>query len=202
MKESWDTLCDDVQNLKEQLEELLEMVPQSAKFHQKTNAINKVWKRLQKGVNDVDQFISPVKSVKVSCPLLEDAEFKKTWQFWKEYLNEQHGIVMRSRAELMSLKRMMDISEGKPEVAIKTLEFVMSRSTDKNFYKVKETELAPEPADKTNGKTVIKLPANYLRTPTAAPSGGEEAKKIKQKTIGEEIEEFRESKARGKKSKK
>lgn len=205
MKESWDSLCDDVQNLKEQLEELLEMVPQSAKFHQKTNAINKVWKRLQKGVNDVDQFITPVKSIKVVSPLLEDGDFKQAWQLWKDYLNEQWGIVMRSRAELMGLKRMADIAEEKPALAIKYLEFAMSRM-DRNFYKVNETEM-PKDSEKTNGKTVIKLPANYVRTPAGVPSGGgatvnqeKPVMKVKQKTIEEEIEEFKASKAKSRKA--
>lgn len=164
MREQWETLCAETQNLKEQLEELLEMLPLSAKFQQKTNAINKRWKRLQHAVNDVDQFITPVKSVKVVSPLLESEDFKKAWQFWKEYLNEQHGIVMRSRAELMGLKRMHDLTEGKPELAIKYLEFAMSRPTDKNFYKVNEAELVPAAQEeKPAGKTVIKLPPNYLK---------------------------------------
>lgn len=193
MKEQWDILLNETQNLKEQLEEMLEMVPLSAKFHKKTSEITKVWKRLQRAVNDVDQFITPVKSIKVVSPLLEDGDFKQAWQLWKDYLNEQWGIVMRSRAELMGLKRMADIAEEKPALAIKYLEFAMSRM-DRNFYKVNETEM-PE---KTNGKTVIKLPANYLRTPAGVPSGGgapgneeKPVMKVKQKTIEEEINEFK-----------
>jgi len=166
MRQSWDTLLNETQSLKEQLESLLEMVPQSAKFHKKTQEINKVWKRLQRAVNDVDQFITPVKSVKITSPLLEDAEFKATWQLWKEYLNEQHGIVMRSRAELMGLKRLAEISESKPDVAVKYLEFAISRPTDKNFYKVNELETKTETAEKPTGKTIIKLPPGYQKAPT------------------------------------
>ena len=163
MKESWEILTTETANLKELLESLLEMVPQSARFHKKTTEINKQWKRLQKAVNEMDKFITPVKSIKVISPLLSYPEFRKTWQLWKEYLSEQHGIIMRSRAELMGLKRLMEITDGNPGLAVKYLEFAISRPTDKNFYKVKDVECTEEPGD-LPVKKVIKLPAQYQST--------------------------------------
>ena len=162
MKEEWENLLTEMSNLKDDLESLLEMVPLSAKFHQKTNSINKIWKRLQRAVNQVDQYITPVKSVKVTSPLLSDADFKTAWKMWKDYLNEQHGIVMRSRAELMGLKRLAEISEGNPGKAIKYLEFAISRPTDKNFYKVNDIDANPDNDDREPPKKVIKLPSQYL----------------------------------------
>lgn len=164
MKEEWENLLTEMSNLKDELETLLEMVPLSAKFHQKTSSINKIWKRLQRAVNQVDQYITPVKSIKVTSPLLSDPDFKSAWQMWKDYLNEQHGIVMRSRAELMGLKRIAEISEDKPELAIKYLEFAISRPTDKNFYKVNDTEIAQENKEEENPKKIIKLPKQYIST--------------------------------------
>ena len=125
--------------------------------------MNKAWKKVQRTFQAMDPFISPVKSVLVNSPLLVNAEFTATWQFWKDYLNEQHGIVMRSRNELMALKRLMDISAEKPELAVKYLEFAMSRG-DKNFYVVKETEETAKPGTQsTGGKMVVNVPAMYLQ---------------------------------------
>lgn len=144
MKEHWENLLTEIENLREELETLLEMVPQSPKFYKKASGINKIWKRLQKGVNQVDQFISSVKSVKVNSVLLNDSGFKETWQLWKDYLNEQHGIVMRSRSELMGLKRLGEISGDNPRLAIRYLEYAISRPTDKNFYKVNDIDSGEE----------------------------------------------------------
>lgn len=161
MKDHWETLGSELQSFKEQLEGLLEMLPQSNKFYQKTTVLNKGWKKVQRACDEMDPFISPVKSVLVNSPLLANNEFKATWQYWKDYLNEQHGIVMRSRTELMALKRLMEISAEKPELAIKYLEFAMSRG-DKNFYLVKEVEEPAKPgAQNGTGKLVVNVPVQY-----------------------------------------
>jgi hypothetical protein len=198
MKQTWEITEACIQDFKEQLEELLEMLPQSAKFYKKTGDINKAWKKVQKSLNDMDQFISPVKSVDVKSPLFSDAAFKESWQLWKDYLNEQHGLFMRSRAELMALKRISDISDANAAAAIRYLEFAMSRM-DKNFYKVNETEEPKKPDAASNGKTIIKLPLQYLsiKNEKLEIKNEKEEKKppiFHQKTIGEEIAEFKKSK--------
>jgi hypothetical protein len=164
MKDHWEKLGNDAHSLKEHIEEMLEMVPQSARFYKLTGDINKAWTKFQKAMNDMDQFIAPVKSVEVKCALLTDAAFAETWVMWKEYLNEQHGLTMRSRAELMALKRIVDLSENNAAKAVKYLEFAMGR-IDKNFYKVNEVELPANTAGTSaaTGKTIIKLPAKYAQ---------------------------------------
>lgn len=208
MKQEWENIGTEIHNVKQELENLLEMLPQSAKIHKQVNALNKVWKRLQKSIGDFDAFVMPVKSVKVSSPLLEDPDFRKAWQNWKEYLSEQHGIVMRSRAELEALKRMGLYTDDKPEPAIKYLSFAISRM-DKNFYVVKNDPLfMGEPEEKETKKTGISLPPQYSnsvhRSNSSPPAGGEvpSAKRdgevkggeVKQKTLQEEINEFKQSK--------
>ena len=160
MKQTWDVTEKHILEFKEELEKLIENLPKSAKFHQQTAAINKRWKKVQFSLNEMDQFITPVKSIEVKCKLLEDPAFLESWNFWKDYLNEQHGIFMRSRAELMSLKRIMDFSNNNAQTAIRYLEFAMGRM-DKNFYKVNETE-EPKKPDASNTKPfVLKLPEKY-----------------------------------------
>lgn len=161
MKDHWETLGNELHNFKGQLEELIEMLPQSNKFYQKITVLNKGWKKIQRACDDMDPFISPVKSVLVNSPLLVNADFKATWQFWKDYLNEQHGIVMRSRTELMALKRLMEISTEKPELAVKYLERAMAGGY-KNFFEVKEVEEPAKPgAQQATGKLVVNVPVQY-----------------------------------------
>lgn len=170
MKQTWEAAENNLMDFKIQLEELLDMLPQSVKFNQKNAKLIKAWKKVQSSLNEMDKFITPVKSIDVKSPLLADAGFRAGWNMWKEYLNEQHGIFMRSRAEMMSLKRLMDISENNVANANHYLEFAMSR-LEKNFYKVND---APEPKksdNATTGKFVIKLPEKYRNKPVEPLEG-------------------------------
>jgi hypothetical protein len=204
MQEHWEKVGDELTAVKEQIEALLEMVPQSQKFYTATANINKQWKKLQHAVNEMDPFITPVKSVAVTSALLAHEALAAAWTLWKEYLVEQHGLHLRSRAELMALKRLSEISGAKPDVAVRYLEFAMSRA-DKNFYVVNEQAL-PEPATTTQqgGKTVIKLPAQYSPTPSLPVGEGAKAsspvaaaKPANGFNLKDEVEKFKSSRKTG-----
>lgn len=184
MKQTWDKFGNHIHNFKTELESLIEIVPQSGKIHKQVNRVNKAYNYLIKSAKDMDQFVAPVKSVQVDSPLLADADFKATWKFWKDYLHEQHGVIMRTRAELMALKRLMEFSGEKPATAIRYLEFAMG-GLYANFFKVKETD-NPETKNGEEKKMVVQVPSNYIPTPPVL--------KVKQKTIIEEIEEFQKNK--------
>lgn len=114
MKQTWEAAETSIMIFKQELEELHELLPKSVKIHQKVASLNKAWKKMQTSLNEMDKFITPVKSVEVKSVMLNDPVFRESWTLWKEYLNEQHGIFMRSRAELVGLKRLMDISDNNP----------------------------------------------------------------------------------------
>jgi hypothetical protein len=160
MKQSWEKAEQSIMVFKQELEELHELLPKSVKIHQKTASLNKAWKKVQVSLNEMDKFITPVKSVDVKSKLLNDVKFRESWVLWKEYLNEQHGIFMRSRAELMGLKRLMDISGDNPEKAVSYLEYAISR-LEKNFYQVKEQEESKHTDKNSSKPLVIKLPSKY-----------------------------------------
>lgn len=164
MKQSWEAAEKAIVLFQEELEELYTLLPKSVKIHQQLAKLNKSWKKVKLTLNEMDKFITPVKSVDVKSKMLENEPFREAWVLWKEYLNEQHGIFMRSRAELMGLKRMMDISGDNPEKAIFYLEYSMSR-LEKAFYKVNEAE-EPKHGKKDSKPFVFKLPA-HLKKQTA-----------------------------------
>jgi len=160
MKQSWERAETSIMVFKQELEELYDLLPKSVKIHQKTATLNKAWKKVQISLNEMDKFISPVKSVDVKSNLFNNEKFREAWILWKDFLNEQHGIVMRSRAELMALKRMLDITSDNPDKAIFYLEYAMSR-IEKNFYKVDEHVDAKQTDKNGIHPIVIKLPAKY-----------------------------------------
>ena len=163
MKQSWEAAEKAIIKFQEELEELYTMLPKSVKINKQLAALNKSWKKVKFTLNEMDKFITPVKSVDVKSKMLENEAFRETWVMWKEYLNEQHGIFMRSRAELMALKRIMDISGDNPEKAISYLEYSMSR-LEKAFYKVNEVEESKH-AKKDHKPFIVKIPSKYKNQP-------------------------------------
>lgn len=104
------------------------------------------WNKTKKLANAFDDFISPVDPIKVESPFDQD-DFRYIWKTWKEYLCEQHGKLMKSRMEQMSLDYMEEISGSNPDLAIGYLRFAMANGY-KSFFKVeskdKTTPLKPD----------------------------------------------------------
>lgn len=138
MREEWDQMGTDVRNLQEAMEELLVMLPQSPSFFKAENKMKKSWEKFKKSWNNFDGFISPMKAIEVKEPW-NDPEFLSTWKMWKEYLQEQYGVWIRSRSEVMALKRLKDLSGNNPKEAVRFLEYAMAGRYE-NFFKVKPEE--------------------------------------------------------------
>lgn len=73
-------------------------------------------------MQDFDQFITPVEPLLNILPW-ETNNFSEAWKFWKEYLQEQHGQILRSRAEKASLTYLESLAGSNEEEAIKIINF-------------------------------------------------------------------------------
>lgn len=159
MREEWDELSLKAQALNEALQEIIEVLPQSAAMYKREQKAKKAWESFKKSWNNFDGFITPMKAVEIKEPW-NDPEFLSTWKYWKDYLIEQHGVWMKSRSEVMALKQLKDYSDNNPKLAVKFLEHAMARRAA-NFYRVKEEDLTTNNL-KNNGPeekkpTVFKL---------------------------------------------
>lgn len=94
----------------------------------------------------MDQFISPVDPIKVESPF-DQEDFRYMWKMWKEYLTEQHGVLMRTRMEQASLDFLSEISENNPDKAIDAIRFAM-KSNWKSLYKIEEKDKSTPKTDK------------------------------------------------------
>jgi len=139
MREEWDQMGIDVRNLQEAMQELIEILPQSPTFFKAENKVKKTWEKFKKSFNNFDGFISPMKAIEVKEPW-NDPEFLSTWKFWKDYLQEQHGVWIRSRAEVMALKKLKELSDNNPTKAVKMLNHAMALRWA-NLYPIKDEDL-------------------------------------------------------------
>lgn len=60
----------------------------------------------------------------------ESDKFKKAWQYWKDYLLEQHNIVISSRTEQKQLDNLYKIADEKEENAYTMIDYSIS-----SFYR-------------------------------------------------------------------
>ncbi len=71
-------------------------------------------------------------------------QFKAAWQYWKEYLREQHHVFVRSRAEKKMLARLKKIADDDEQKAIEYLDYAES-TLYRMFFKVTEKEYTKAP---------------------------------------------------------
>lgn len=90
-----------------------------------------------------------VGAVEVELPWQSD-QFKEAWQYWKDYLREQHRTYVKSRAERKMLARLKKISDGDEAKAIEYLDYAES-TLYRMFFKVTEREYQkPAQAERRN----------------------------------------------------
>jgi hypothetical protein len=136
LKNNYDEILKSLQEFKERLDDLLPYLPGTKDIYTRKMDLKRRWERSKDLINELGALILPVQSLPVEIPSnYNNPDFIQTWTFYKEYLEEQHGISMKSRMEIKNLKRLVEISENNPEVAIKFLEYAISKGS-KGFYKV------------------------------------------------------------------
>ncbi len=136
MREKWNLIYSDLGDIQEILEELLGELPQSPHFQRRAARIKRLWSKMQYAIREFDNMVTPIPSLPVKMPFT-DEKVRETWVFWKDYLSEQHGITLKSRAEIQSLKRLNELSDSDPHKAVRILEFASSCGY-KNFFAVPE----------------------------------------------------------------
>lgn len=84
-------------------------------------------------------------------------KFKDTWDLWKQFRKAEHGFQYKSIiSEQMALKRLVEVSEGDEQKAIRIIEQSISRGW-MDFYQLKQ------PSIKSNGTGTKKQPSSTTK---------------------------------------
>ncbi len=150
MKQKWTEICTVLTNADKELTDFIEACGMSAMDLKRMQKFIKVWNDLKKQANDFDKYLLPPEALEPELPFNSEV-FLLMWKRWKEYLSEQHGILMRSRSELSSLEHINNISGGDENKAIYFLRYAMTNRY-KSFF-VLDEKATKEPAkDETQAK--------------------------------------------------
>jgi len=146
----WNQFCTQIQATDAKLNEFIETSGLSSLQLKKLQKFTSEWNKTKNLADDFDKFISPVDPIKVESPF-DQEDFRYIWKMWKEYLQEQHGILMRTRAEQMSLDYLAEISENNPDLAISYIRFAMKGPFYRGFFKVDEKQKSTPPKISKDG---------------------------------------------------
>jgi len=135
----WNEICQQIDISEKILTKFIDEAGLSVTQMKKLNKFVCEWNKTKKLADAFDQFILPVDPIVVESPFDQD-DFRYIWKTWKEYLLEQHGQLIRSRSEQMSLDYLAEISESNPDTAIFFLRFAMANRY-KNFFRVDKKEI-------------------------------------------------------------
>mgnify|MGYP005932144635 CR=1 FL=1 len=122
MQKHWDKLWEKIVETDKQFDEYLQNAGLGTLGIKKTKGVVKAWNDLKKLAEEFDQFVTPVDPVTNILPW-ETSKFVGKWKFWKEYLQEQHGQVMRSRSEKMALEYLAMLAGDNEERACQIIDF-------------------------------------------------------------------------------
>jgi hypothetical protein len=158
MKSEWEQITKNIQDLGLSLEDLLEMLPMGKKYFKAKQGIEKQWRELGRSVDKFDPYISDlIDSITLNHPWIND-DFLKTWQLYKDYLFEQHGIRMKSRMEQQRIEWLITNSENDYKKAIMWLKYFMA-SGNSSLYIPKNISLEHDAKNTESKKAEFKLPA-------------------------------------------
>jgi hypothetical protein len=149
MIKTWNEFCTQIEASDGKLSEFIETAGLSALQIKKLQKFTYEWNKLKKMAEQFDQFVAPLDPIKVESPFDQD-DFRYIWKTWKEYRQEQHGLLMKSRMEQMSLDYLAEISETNPDIAISYLRFAMAGGY-KSFFKVDDKAKSTPPKTDKNG---------------------------------------------------
>ena len=149
----WSVHVDALEDARRQMQETLTLVPDAGTGRKCRQSVERAWKRVVETSDTIEELIgSSLQPLPVEFPW-QDKEFRQLWQTYKEYLEEQHHIVMESRMEAMRLKMLLKLSKNQRDIAIASLEFYMAYGTPNIF----EVNLNDEKQD-GNNKATFSIP--------------------------------------------
>lgn len=144
MKNTWNDLFVNLDTFATTMKEFFTMVPQSPVLYKEIRKLERQWKSVQNNVNKFEKEFNPAKPIIIKIPEeFNHIDFLNTWQEWKNYLAEQHNIIMLTNMESKALQLLLELSDSNKAEAIYMLNYAASTGYAKFFKVNKNTNQTP-----------------------------------------------------------
>lgn len=148
MKDKWDKYIDELSTFGDNITDLIHALRPGPKTDKVAKSVNTQWEKLRRLTEGMGQLISPIEPEEITLPY-QSPQFEEYWKRYKEYLQEEHHVFMRSRRENEILKILRSWCGDSDKRAIEMLSFFI-RCGYKAFFKPTERQLTgDEPATAT-----------------------------------------------------
>ena len=138
MKTKWEAFCKQIEKSDTELSEFLTYGGMNSLSAKKAEKFIKEWNTTKKLIDEIDNYIMVVEPLENKIPF-KSTVLAEMWQRWKDYINEQHGQVMKSRSERSAMEHLLEIAKGDEEKAVKYLRYAMTNRY-KNFFAIEEKD--------------------------------------------------------------
>lgn len=151
----WEAHCASLSAIGECIEIISGFLPVGGESKKLRKRLDEEWNKLRESTDKLDELItSQVQPIPVDFPL-KDKEFVNHWTLYKEYLHEQHDIIIKSRMENARLKLIYDMCGGDRNMIVRSIDFYMAVGSP-NVFPVNFQSITKE--DPTNGTKKIIIP--------------------------------------------
>lgn len=148
MKEQWDKYVDQLSVFGDDITELLNALKPGPKTDKIIRSVNSRWEKLRKQTELFGQNISPIDPEEITLPY-QSSQFENYWKKYKDFLQEEHHIFMKSRRENEMLKVLRGWAGDSDKKALEILSFLI-RSGYRGFFRPTDKQMSgDEPATVT-----------------------------------------------------
>lgn len=145
MKEEWDNYIDGLSEFGDAVTELLNALKPGPKTDKIKKMVNSRWEKLRKITERIGEMVSPIDPEEIKLPY-ESPQFAEYWSRYKDYLQEEHNVFIKSRRENELLKVLHSWAKDSESKAIMIVSFLI-RSGYKSFFRPTDRQLSgDEPA--------------------------------------------------------
>lgn len=108
------------------IDEMASALPAAGTGRRIRKSLAEAWGQVMESTEEIDTLVTEsVQPLPVDFPW-RDKEFTDHWRLYKEYLQEQHGIAMRSRMEIARLKAIRAICNDDRQLFIRSVDAYMA----------------------------------------------------------------------------
>lgn len=142
MRSNWNDLCSLLADYEIILANLGEYFKVSKASEKIKKQLSGKWDEIVKKTEILDKQIDPLNPDPIQYPF-ESERFKAMWKYYKDYLEETHGVTIESRVENCRLKQLFRFSRKEEERAMLLIETLISNKY-KNVINLSDKQLTGE----------------------------------------------------------
>lgn len=155
MKPIWDNMSNTMVEYNALITELSGEQINDPRIKKAIKKLIDLWTKIINQRNELDKYMEPIPAIDIKLPFKSE-EFAEMWKTYKEYLQEDYGIVIGSRRESIMLNNIKKMSDNNEKRALDMLELFIANGY-KSMFKPSDKQLKGEEPAKNEEQTAFNM---------------------------------------------